>query len=131
VLAIRAARAARSITVTRSELRVGEGLPRGTVGLPLLLADEATVMVPTRHPQELRATLEVGATMPEIRVADEHERPELVEIERRSETLVSVAGIGPLPDPAAGHETVDQAVLLLVAGRPAVGFARVDEVDGH
>jgi GNAT superfamily N-acetyltransferase len=157
VLAIRAARAARSITVTRSELRVGdevvdrgsieglaadgqgrvlgrrpgEGLPRGAVGLPLLLADEATVVVPTRHPQDLRATLEVGDTMPEIRVADDHELPELVDIQRRGDTLFAVAGIGPLPDPAAGHETVDDAVLLLVAGRPPVGFARVDEVDGH
>lgn len=158
VLVIRAARTARSITVTRAELRVGdevvdrgsiegiapedhpgrvlgrrpgEGLPRGAAGLPLLLADEATVIVPTRHRQALLATLGVGETMPEIRVADDSDRSELVEIERRSDTLFTVAGIGPLPDPAAAHETLDDARLLLVAGRPPVGFARVDEVDGH
>ncbi|HEY7046782.1 MAG TPA: GNAT family N-acetyltransferase [Jatrophihabitantaceae bacterium] len=157
VLVIRAARTARSITVTRTELwvgdevvdrgsiegiapegqgrvlgrRPGEGLPRGAVGLPLLLADEATVIVPTRHPRELRSTLEVGETMPEIRVAEDNDLAELVEVERRSNTLFTVAGIGPLPDPAASHERLDEARLLLVAGRPPVGFARVDEVDGR
>jgi GNAT superfamily N-acetyltransferase len=157
ILVIRAARATRSITVTRSELRVGdesldrasiegivreregrvlgrrpgEGLPRGAMGLPLLLADDATVLVPTRNPQTLRAILEVGETVPEIRVADDYELDDLVEIERRADTLFTVAGIGPLPDPASAHESISDALVLLVAGRPPVGFARLDEVDGR
>lgn len=157
VIVIRAARATRSIIVTRATLRVGdelldrasidgitrdregrvlgrrpgEGLPRGALGLPLLLADEATVLVPTRNPQALRAILEVGETVPEIRVAADHELDDLAEIERRADTLFTVAGVGPLPDPAASHESVSDALVLLVAGRPPVGFARVDEVDGR
>ena len=157
VLVIRAARAARSITVTKAELRVGdevidrgsiegvvpdregrilgrrpgEGLPRGTIGLPLLLGDDESVLVPTRHPQALRATLEVGESMPEVRVADDHEIDDLIDIELRADTLFTVSGVGPLPDPAASHESVSDARVLLVAGRPAVGFARIDEVDGH
>jgi len=157
LLVIRAARAARSITVTRGALRVGddlldrgsiegiapesegrvlgrrpgEGLPRGAVGLSLLLADDETVVVPTRRPQALRATLEIGETLPEIRVATDHELDDLAEIERRADTLFTVSGIGPLPDPEAAHEWVSDARLVLVAGRPPVGFARIDEVDGH
>jgi len=157
LLVIRAARAARSIIVTRSELRVGdevldrasidgiaaepngrllgrrpgEGLPRGTVGLPLLLAGDERVVVPTRHPQALRATLEVGERTPGIRMAGAHETAELIEIERRADTLFAVAGLGPLPDPASARESVRDVCVWLVAGRPPVGFARVDEVDGH
>ena len=157
IVVIRAARTARSITVTRTALRVGdealdrgsiegiareregrvlgrrpgEGLPRGALGLPLLLADDATVLIPTRNPQTLRAILEVGETQPEVRVADDHELDDLVEIERRADTLFTVAGIGPLPDPGAAHDSVSDALVLLVAGRPPVGFARLDEVDGR
>jgi GNAT superfamily N-acetyltransferase len=157
LLVIRAARATRSITVTRAELRVGaealdrgsvegithdlagrvlgrragEGLPRGSVGLPLVLADDEQVIVPTRHPQALRATLEVGERMPGIRPADKDELADLAEIERRADTLFTIAGIGPVPDPAPAHESLAEAGVLLVAGRPMVGFARVDEVDGQ
>jgi GNAT superfamily N-acetyltransferase len=157
VLVTRAARATRSITVTPSELRVGdeaialgsivgiahdtdarvlgrrpgEPLPRGASGLALRLEDGQSVVVPTRNPQALRATLSAGDAVPEIRQADDHELADLVELERRSDTLLTVAGIGPLPDPAIGHETIRDAHAVLVAGRPAVGFARVDEVDGQ
>lgn len=157
VLMIRAARATRSITVTRTALRVGdesvdrasidgiapgrtgrvlgrrpgEGLPRGTVGLPLALADDTIVVVPTRRPDALRTTLEVREARPELRVADADELDELVEVERRADTLFAVAGIGRLPDPAGAHESISDAAVVLVAGRPAVGFARVDVVDGN
>ena len=157
VLVTKAARATRSITVTASELRVGdetialgsivgvshdpdarvlgrrlgEALPRGASGLALRLEDGQSVIVPTRNPQAVRATLSAGDAVPEIRPADDHELADLVELERRSDTLLTVAGIGPLPDPAIGHETIRDARAVLVAGRPAVGFARVDEVDGE
>lgn len=157
ILVIRAARATRSITVTGATLRVGdetldrasiegiareregrvlgrrsaEGLPRGVPGLPLLLADDTRVLVPTRNPQTLRAVLEVGEPAPEVRVADDHEIDDLAEIERRADTLFTVAGIGPLPDPAGAHHSMSDALVLLVAGRPAIGFAWLVEVDGR
>ncbi len=158
VLVTMAARATRSIAVTTSELRVGdesialgsivgvsqdtdarvlgrrlgEPLPRGASGLALRLEDGRSVIVPTRNPQALRATLSAGdATVPEVRPADDYELADLVELERRSDTLLTVAGIGPLPDPAIGHRTIRDARAVLVAGRPAVGFARVDELDGQ
>jgi GNAT superfamily N-acetyltransferase len=157
VLVTRAARATRSITVTPTEVRVGdeavaraaiigiaaepggrvlgrrsgEPLPRGTVGLPLRLADDTSVVVPTRRPQAVRVKLEIGQTMHEIRHADDYERDDLTEIEMRADALFDVAGIGPLPDPVAAHKSLDDAKALLVAGRPAVGFARIDAVDGQ
>jgi GNAT superfamily N-acetyltransferase len=112
--------------------RFGEPLPRGASGLALRLEDGRSVIVPTRNPQALRATLSAGdATVPEIRPADDYELADLVELERRSDTLLTVAGIGPLPDPAIAHQTIRHARAVLVAGRPAVGFARVDELDGQ
>ena len=113
ILVTRAARATRSITVTPSELRVGEEsisrtsivgiatdldgrilgrrpgeqLPRGTSGLALHLADGVSVVVPTRRPQALRAALAVGEAAPEIRPVDDYEVDELLDIERRSDTL--------------------------------------------
>lgn len=157
ILVTRAARATRSITVTPSELRVGEEsisrtsivgiatdldgrilgrrpgeqLPRGTSGLALHLADGVSVVVPTRRPQALRAALAVGEAAPEIRPVDDYEVDDLLDIERRSDTLYTVAGIAPLPDPASMHGPIRDARVLLVAGRPAVGFARIDEIDGN
>jgi ribosomal protein S18 acetylase RimI-like enzyme len=87
VLATRAARAMRSITVTATEVRVGEhalprariaglrpgaeadptrpvlgqsvreGLPRSVAGLALQLVDGEVLLVPTRHPERLAAAL--------------------------------------------------------------------------
>src|ERR1700761_4983786 len=68
--------------------------------------------------------------MPRIRLADPDEYPLLFEVERRADVIFADAGIGPLPDPATAHEQIHAARIVLVAGRPAVGFARVDEVDG-
>jgi GNAT superfamily N-acetyltransferase len=157
ILVTRAARAARSITVTPTELHVGEEsitrvsivgigtdvdarvlgrrpgeqLPRGTAGLMLHLADGESVVVPTRRPVALRAALAVGEAAPEIRPADDHELDDLLDLERRSDTLFTVAGIGPLPEPASAHPPIREARAVLVAGRPALGFARIDEIDGQ
>ncbi len=89
-LATRAARAMRSITVTATEVRVGEhalprdriaglspgaetdptrpvlgqsvreGLPRGVTGLALQLVGGDVLLVPTRHPERLAAALDLA-----------------------------------------------------------------------
>lgn len=155
VLMIRAARATRSISVTRTELRVGdevldratiegiadsdqgrvlgrrrgEPLPRGTVALPLRLAGADPVVVPTRNPEALRSSLEIGDALPEIRLAGVDERADLADLQRRADTVFTVAGIGAVP--AATHESPRDPLVVLVAGHPPVGFARLDEVDGN
>lgn len=155
VLAIRAVRASRSVAVSPTEVRVGReviqraairgvepgaegrvlgrrpgaGLPRRTAGLGLRLDDGDVVVIPTRRPQALRATLEIGDAVPEIRPAEDHEVGDLPEIEARANTLYAVSGLGPVPDPTMTHKSVDDARALLVAGRPAVGYARIDQVD--
>lgn len=157
VLTIRAVRAGRSVTVTPTEVRVGretiqrasirgvepgaqgrvlgrrpgEGLPRGAAGLGLRLVDGEVVIVPTRRPQALRATLEIGDAAPEIRPAEDDEIDDLPEIEARACALYTVSGLGPVPDPRMAHKVLTDARALLVAGRPAVGYARIDRVDGR
>jgi GNAT superfamily N-acetyltransferase len=160
VLAIRAARALRTITVTPTELRMGEhtlprdsivgvstefeptvpvlgqlvheGLPRGIPGLAVHLADGDALLVPTRHPDRLAAALgapDVASAVPDIRLAGRDDLAQLPEIDKRAESLFHVAGFD-LPDIPFSAEDVDAAKVVFVAGRPAVGYVWVDEVDG-
>jgi GNAT superfamily N-acetyltransferase len=118
---------------TNLERSTIEGLakvPAGSHGLTLARTDGSTVVVPTRHPEALKHALDLSDEMPRIRTADPDEYPQLFEVERRADVVYAEAGIGPLPDPAAAHEQIHEARIVLAAGRPAVGFARVDEVDG-
>jgi ribosomal protein S18 acetylase RimI-like enzyme len=156
VLVTRAARTMRSITVTRTELRVGEnavprdsitgmaddvdptlpvfglsvgqGLPRATPGLAMQLADGAVLVVPTRHPDRLAAALHVAHEAPGVRPAEPEDLVELPEIDRRAESLFRVAGYE-LPEITIPVDAMRDALAIFVAGRPAVGFVWVSEVD--
>jgi ribosomal protein S18 acetylase RimI-like enzyme len=157
VLVTRAARTMRSITVTRTELRVGEkavprdsitgvadevdrslpvfglsvgqGLPRATPGLAMQLADGAVLVVPTRHPDRLAAALHVSQEAPAVRPAEPDDLVELPEIDRRAESLFRVAGYE-LPEITIPVDAMHDAVSIFVVGRPAVGFVWLSEVDG-
>jgi GNAT superfamily N-acetyltransferase len=156
-LAVRAARARRSILVTGTELRVGataldrsaivaverevdrmlpvlgrgpgEGRPRSGGGLVVRTDGGAGLLVPTRHPARLAAVLAASFAVPDIRPVEADEHALLAEIDQRADTLFRVAGLDlpPIPFPL---DTMHEARAILVAGRPPVGFVQVDEVDG-
>jgi len=156
-LVTHAVRVTRSITVTPSELRVGEhavardsivgfatdvdpslpvlgqgagqGLPRGAPGLAVHVLGGEVLAVPTRHPDRLAAALDVPVETAGIRPAEPDELEAVPEIERRAEALFHVAGI----DLPSGWSTIDElhdARAVFVAGRPAVGVVRIEEFDG-
>jgi GNAT superfamily N-acetyltransferase len=157
VLAIRASRAMRSLSVTDTELRVGEhsvqrksiigferdidpslpvlgqtmreGLPRGMPGLAVHLVDGTVLAVPTRHPERLAEAMQLSLHVPDIRPASPEELPALVEIDRRAESLFRVAGIQ-LPEIPFPVDELHDAKAIFVAGNPPVGFVRINEVDG-
>lgn len=157
LIAIRAARTMRSVTVTSDELRVGdhavprasiigferqvdpslpvlgqtlhEGLPRGVSGLVVHLVDGAVVAVPTRRPDRLAAALGLQLQVLEIRTAEDDDLPVLAEIDERAESLFRVAGMQ-LPHIPFLMDELREAKVIFVAGRPIAGFVRVDEVDG-
>ena len=107
----------------------GTGLPRGTAGLAVHLVDGTTIVVPTRRPAQLSAALDLRPSGPEIRQAEEDEPADLAEIEQRASTIYRVGGFGELPAISFG-ERLATPIVVLVAGRPAVGFLRLEEVDG-
>jgi ribosomal protein S18 acetylase RimI-like enzyme len=163
--ATHAARTVRSITVTPTELRVGEHavpresiigcgnqvgpllpvlgqtvherLPRGTPGLALHLVGGAVVVVPTRRPALLAAALdrspdEADVAVEEsdgIRPAEPDDLGLLPDIDDRAESLFRVSGLE-LPEIEFGSDALDAAKAVFVAGRPAVGFVWLAEVDG-
>jgi GNAT superfamily N-acetyltransferase len=157
VLAIRAARTMRSLSVTATELQVGDqsvlrssiigferdvdpsmpvlgqtmrdGLPRGMPGLAIHLVDGGVLVVPTRHPERLARALELSLQVPDIRPATAEDLPLLPEIDRRAETLFRVSGLD-LPAIPFPMDELHEAKAIFVAGNPPVGFVRVDEVDG-
>jgi GNAT superfamily N-acetyltransferase len=163
-LTVHAARTFRSITVSDSQLRVGEdvieraqilgievgvvgagsasgpvrqilgrtaaeGMPRGSVGISLHLADGRHVIVPTRHPDRLAERLQVRLEVPEVRPATRDELPLLAEIDARAGTLFSVAGLQ-LPRIVFPVDKLPHSKAVFVQGRPPVAFVRVEEVDG-
>jgi ribosomal protein S18 acetylase RimI-like enzyme len=69
------------------------------------------------------------AALPAIRAAEPADQPRLAEIEAQSVPGLAGSGLGALPSPAL-REGAEPSGVLLVAGRPAVAYIRIDEVDG-
>jgi GNAT superfamily N-acetyltransferase len=67
--------------------------------------------------------------VPPIRVAEPGDMARLAEIEAQSDPGLDGSGLGALPG-AALRDGSTAAAVLLVAGRPAVAYIRIDEVDG-
>jgi GNAT superfamily N-acetyltransferase len=85
------------------------------------VSDEGQAGVPT---EPVRLELQPG-----IRPADPSEWDLLREIEDASDTIFAKVGIGPFKD-LEKDDHLATAAAVLVAGRPARGFACVDIVDG-
>jgi GNAT superfamily N-acetyltransferase len=153
-LAVNASQRLRSIAVTRDRLVVGEhsfertqiegvdvpadtGVaaiapsPRGSTLVGVRVKGGGVLGVPTRKPEQLAGALGFRATpvLLEVREAETGDLPDLPELETRADMVFKVAGFGPLP-PAADVASYAAAEALFVAGRPAVGVARVELVDG-
>lgn len=153
-----AVRSEKSLTVTTDEVRVGDdaigrteivgiasgideaelpvlgwplGRPRQLKGITVRLFDGKDVVIPTRDPERLRATLAVGEadSAPQIRAAARADLPLLEDVWRRAQALFRTAGYD-VPDMPFDNAGLAEAKAVFVAGRPPVGFVRVDEVDG-
>jgi GNAT superfamily N-acetyltransferase len=156
-LLVYAVRSQKSLRLTADELRVGDeavgraeivavaprlddsdlpvlgwptGKPRRLRGVTVRLSDGQDVVVPTRFPDRLEAALgldAVPAQPHDVRAAGRADLAALAEIDDRAETLFRTAGYKlpeiPFADPSS-------AKAIFVAGRPPVGFVRIDEVDG-
>jgi GNAT superfamily N-acetyltransferase len=68
--------------------------------------------------------------VPRIRPATPVEYPALIEIEEAADRLFDLAGYGSTPGPASVAD-LSGAQLVLVAGDPPVGYARMEVVDGR
>jgi GNAT superfamily N-acetyltransferase len=68
--------------------------------------------------------------MPRIRPATPVEYPALIEIEEAADRLFDLAGYGSTPGPASVAD-LSGAQLVLVAGDPPVGYARMEVVDSR
>lgn len=108
---------------------VAEGMPRGCVGLSLILTGGRHVIVPTRRPERLAAALQAELAVPEVRPATTEDLPLLAEIDSRAEALFTVAGLQ-LPRIVFPVDKLPNAKAVFVQGRPPVAFIRVEEVDG-
>lgn len=70
---------------------------------------------------------------PSVRSAEPGDEELLDGIETTADRLYEPFGIWPLPPCSAGYKASERARTLatLVAGRPAVGFCRIERLDGH
>jgi GNAT superfamily N-acetyltransferase len=151
--AVHCARVSRSIMVTALVVRVGEQslardrivhaepavtpgvrvlgqrLPRGAAGLALRLDDGSVITVPTRHPQRLASVLAVAVNGVDVRVAEPDELAVLPEIEQQANELFRLTGIT-VPPGGVTASGLHAARAVLVAGRPPVGFAQLEELGG-
>lgn len=156
-LTVHAARAVRSLAVTDTQVRVGEanlarerivgvdprvdpdvpvlgrlpgeGLPRGSAGLTLLLGDGERITVPTRHPDRLTAALQLSAPTPVVRRIEEGEFAVPIEIAERTKALFRVAGYE-LVDVPFTEQDLREAKAVFVIGEPPYGFVQLGEIDG-
>ena len=83
----------------------------------------------TRRPERLATALGATEVLPEIRECEDVECDLLVEIDERADSLFRGAGMN-LPTIPFPIDDLRESLVVLVAGRPPVGFARIDEVDG-
>jgi GNAT superfamily N-acetyltransferase len=157
-LTVYAARVMRTVVITDDEISVGEetlsrsdireveyggdadervlgrryatGLPRGTQGVLLSLADGARVLLATRHPERVLDALGAEPVAPlSVRPAQPDDLVELAEIDDRSGSLFRVAGYElPQFDPSPDGPVVQS---VYVIGEPPVGFVELAEVDGE
>lgn len=156
-LAVHAARSEKTLRITADDVRVGDdtiaradiagvtgdpdgeapvlgwpaGLPRGTPGVAVRLTDGRPAVVPTKHPDRVRAALGLGVVdeAPEVRAAEPSEYPAIAEIDERADTVFRLAGYH-LPDLPFDDAALREAKAVFVAGRPPVGFVWLVEVDG-
>jgi GNAT superfamily N-acetyltransferase len=156
-LTVHAARSIRSLTVTDTAIRVGEesldraavtgvdprltgqppilgrlpgeGLPRGSTGLTLLLTDGGRIVVPTRHPDRLAAALQLSAPTPVVRRIEAGEYPVALDIAARAGALYRVAGYEFIDLPYPERE-LREAKAVFVIGEPPYGFVQLGECDG-
>lgn len=110
------------------------GKPRQLRGVTLRLADGRDVIVPTRFPERLRSALGLDrgplpAPGHEVRAAARSEFPFLAEVDDRAGAIFRAAGYE-LPAIPFDVAALRRARAVFVAGRPPVGFVRVDDVDG-
>ena len=71
-----------------------------------------------------------GQSPGRVRIAEDDDLEQIAEIETRADEVFSVDVVAQLPASKNNPESLRAAAVVLVAGRPAVGFARVDVVDG-
>ena len=110
------------------------GIPRNLQALPVRLADGLELLLPTRHPDRLRAALglpeeRTAPTRPEVRAASRRDLPLLPELDSRAEVVFRAAGYD-LPSRPVAEEALAAAPAVFVAGDPPVGFVWVEEIDG-
>jgi GNAT superfamily N-acetyltransferase len=159
VLVVYAARTLRSITVTASEIRVGEQqvaradiaatedhperathvlgqtphtpLPRGIRGLALRLVDGTLVAVATRQPDRLAAVLGVSelSVAVSVRAATDDDYLALADIDERAAALFRVAEL-PVPEPVTEAQ-LRAASIVLVADDPPAGFVAAERHGGQ
>jgi len=91
-----------------------------------LLASEASDDVAVLGTVPARAERD---EIPAVRIATQDDLAALPAIEQAADTLFEVAGFGAMPAPATMAELSD-ADLVLVIGEPAVGYLRVEVVNG-
>jgi GNAT superfamily N-acetyltransferase len=151
---VRTIRGMYTITVTPTDLRVGEqivprvsiagvtaipqqprvlgrtpgtGLPKSIPGLALRLDTAEVVVVATKRPDELRSALGFGAVHDEVRAAEPADLALLDDIAYRADALFRVAGFD-LPE---GREPSVEVAQTFVVGEPAFGYVEVGVVDGQ
>jgi GNAT superfamily N-acetyltransferase len=110
------------------------GKPRSLKGLTVRLLDGQDAVVPTRHPDRLAKALGIAAAngppkSQGVRAAARVDLPELAEVDERAEAVFRMAGYE-LPAIPFPTDELGRAKAIFVAGRPVIGFVRVDEVDG-
>jgi GNAT superfamily N-acetyltransferase len=68
-----------------------------------------------------------------VRLAEPGEAARIEEIETASDRLLEPLGLWPLPQSTAAAKAAEsrRTVVTLVHGRPALGFVRIELVDGH
>ena len=71
-----------------------------------------------------------GQSPGRVRIAEDDDLEQIADIETRADEVFSVDVVAQLPPSKNSPESLREAAVVLVAGRPAVGFARVDVVDG-